>query len=85
MKQQRPTLKDIVRPPEISAFIDRGEVSAPPSPEPGSSPTDERKEVVLSLSVDRELYEALVVTMENRGISLSEATREMVMDYLMKG
>jgi hypothetical protein len=78
VKHPRPSLKDIVCPPEISAFIDRGEI--PPAPS-----SVDKEEVVLSLSVPRELYEALIVTMESRGISLGEATREMVMDYLMKG
>lgn len=80
MKQGRPSLRDVVRSPEMTAFIDRGVVSAPADGGPLSE-----TEVLLSVSVPAELFDALKVTMEGRGISLPEAVREMLLDYLMKG
>ena len=83
MKLSRPSLKEIVRPPEVSAFIDQGVLSSPHSGRP-EDVSENQKEIVLALSVPEELYEALKVTMENRGLSLEEALREMLMDFLMK-
>ena len=77
MKQNRPSLKDVVRSPTVAAFIDRGEVGDPASEAtPG---------VLLSLAIPDELYQALRVAVESRGITMEEAAREMVMDFLMKG
>ncbi|MGC8500395.1 MAG: hypothetical protein ACP5OS_04360 [Leptospirillia bacterium] len=78
MKSPRPTLREIVRVPAVSDFIDRGVVPEAPPPEgpPG--------EVPLAVGLPAELHEALCFKMEERGQELSEAFREMVLDYLMK-
>lgn len=78
MKQPRPSLRDIVRPPQITDFIENGVV--PPGTASGASDPD----VELRIPVPGELYEAFLVKIAERGLSLPEAVREMLLDYLMK-
>lgn len=78
MKSPRPTLREIVRPPAVSDFIDRGVV--PESPAEAPPPEDGR----LLLALPEELSEALRLKMEERGLDLDDAVREMVLDFLMK-
>ena len=78
MKSPRPTLREIVRPPAVSDFIDRGVV--PDSPVEPLPPEEGR----LVLTLPSELEEALRLKMEERGLDLEAAVREMVLDFLMK-
>ena len=78
MKAPRPTLREIVRPPAVSDFIDRGVV--PESTAEAPPPEDGR----LLLGIPVELSEALRLKMEERGLDLDDAVREMVLDFLMK-
>ncbi len=83
MKQSRPSMRDIVRPPRISDFIETGEIPpAPvaPDPEPGA----EAKDRSIRIAVPPELYEAFLLKVSERGLDLPEAIREMFLDYLMK-
>ena len=81
MKSPRPTLREIVRPPAISDFIDRGVVPEPES-EPRTSVPEGESSLVVALP--SELSEALRLKMEERGLDLEAAVREMVLDFLMK-
>ena len=82
MKQPRPSLRDIVRPPRISDFIETGEVSPPSVPTSASEGSAE--DSLLRIPVPPELYEAFLLRISERGLSLPEAIREMFLDYLMK-
>ncbi len=81
MKSHRPTLREIVRPPAISDFIDRGVV---PDAEPETRPTAPGGDSSLVVVLPSELSEALRLKMEERGLDLEAALREMVLDFLMK-
>ena len=78
MKAPRPTLREIVRPPAVSDFIDRGVVPESPAEAP---PSEDGR---LLLGIPEELSEALRLKMEERGLDLDNAVREMVLDFLMK-
>jgi len=78
VKQPRPSLREIVRPPQISDFIEKGVVPPGTAAGPGDS------DVELRIPVPGELYEAFLVKISEKGISLPEAVREMLLDYLMK-
>ncbi len=78
MKSPRPTLREIVRPPAVSDFIDRGVVSESPAEAP--APSEDRR----LLDLPAELEEAFRLKMEERGLDLDTAVREMVLDFLMK-
>ena len=81
MKSHRPTLREIVRPPAISDFIDRGVV---PDSDPETRPTAPEGDISLVVALPAELSEALRLKMEERGLDLEAAVREMVLDFLMK-
>ncbi|MDA8111719.1 MAG: hypothetical protein M0T83_04635 [Nitrospiraceae bacterium] len=78
MKQSRPSLREIVRPPQITNFIEKGVVS------PGTGSGSSDPDVELRIPVPGELYEAFLVKISEQGLSLPEAVREMLLDYLMK-
>jgi hypothetical protein len=83
MKQPRPSMRDIVRPPRISDFIETGEIPpAPVAPDPETGP--EAKDSSIRVTVPPELYEAFLLKVSERGLALPEAVREMFLDYLMK-
>ncbi|MGC8528854.1 MAG: hypothetical protein ACP5OP_01465 [Leptospirillia bacterium] len=81
MKSQRPTLREIVRPPAISDFIARGVVPEAESETRTVVPEDDSS---LTVALPSELSEALRLKMEERGLTLEAAVREMVLDFLMK-
>ncbi len=78
MKHPRPSLREIVRPPQISDFIEKGVVTI------GASPAQGDQEIDLRVPIPAELYEALLVKLSDQGKTLPESFREMLLDFLMK-
>ena len=84
MKQTRPSLKEIVRIPQVSEFIEKGIVSseAPSLSDPPIS--SDGQEITLRIPLPPELYEALLLKISDQGKTLPEAFREMLLDFLVK-
>ncbi|MCL4460365.1 MAG: hypothetical protein M1297_01450 [Nitrospirae bacterium] len=73
----RPTLKDVIRTSEVESFIREGKTPAlPESPDPDH--------VKVTLELPRELHDALHVVLESRSLTLDQALREMMVEYIMK-
>lgn len=74
----RPSLKEIIRSTDIESFIRDGKAPSEPS---DPVPSDH---VHITLDIPRELHEALMVVLEGKELSLPQALREMLAEYIMK-
>ncbi|MHB8422095.1 MAG: hypothetical protein ACYC9S_10410 [Leptospirales bacterium] len=74
----RPSLKEIIRTADIESFIRDGKAS------PEASETVPPDHIRVTLDIPRELHEALMVVLEGKDISLPQALREMLAEYIMK-
>ncbi len=73
----RPTLKDVIRTSEVESFIREGKTSSlPETPDPDH--------VKITVDLPRELHDALQVILESRSLTLDQALREMLVEYIMK-
>ena len=73
----RPTLKDVIRTSEVESFIREGNTpSLPETPDPDH--------VKITVDLPRELHDALQVILESRSLTLDQALREMLVEYIMK-
>lgn len=74
----RPTLKDVLRSPDVETFIREGK-----APEANPSPPD-ADHVRMVLDVPKELHDALEILLEGRNLTVEQALREMIVEYIMK-
>ena len=73
----RPTLKDVLRTSEVESFIREGKTpSLHEAPDPDT--------VKITLALPRELHDALLVVLESRSLTLDQALREMLVEYITK-
>ncbi len=74
----RPSLKETIRTADIESFIRDGK--SPTEPAEAVPPDHVR----IALDIPRELHEALMVSLEGKSLSLPQALREMLAEYIMK-
>ncbi len=74
----RPSLKETLRTADIESFIRDGK-----SPTEPSEPIPE-DHIRIALDLPRELHAALMVVLSEKSISLPQALREMLAEYIMK-
>jgi|UniRef100_A0A7C3QSR1 hypothetical protein len=72
----RPTLKEVIRTSEVESFIREGKTPPPASPDPDH--------IRVTLDLPKELHDALQVVLETRSLTLDQALREMLVEYIMK-
>lgn len=74
----RPSLKEVVRSRDVESFIREGKA---PEGNPSSPDSDY---VRISLDIPKELHDALTILLEGKNITLEQALREMLVEYIAK-
>ncbi|MHB1286303.1 MAG: hypothetical protein ACYCYP_07045 [Leptospirales bacterium] len=74
----RPSLKETIRTADIESFIRDGKSPTEPSE------LISEDHVRITLDLPKELHAALMVVLSEKSISLPQALREMLAEYIMK-
>ncbi len=74
----RPSLKEVIRSRDVESFIREGKA---PEEDPSSPDTNH---VRLAMDIPKELHDALTILLEGKNMTLEQALKEMIVEYITK-